>query len=283
MSVVRGRSGRLATVEALWSQVHPVFMLPPLSASAFGAIQATDVSLLPAGLHLSAIFFAVYTAHIKDGYIDFHVRGEDDDHPLTVAGCRLALIGAGVGAGLSLSGLALTTTPLTVALTAPTWAIGYLHAPQLDTNPVTTTLGYPTGIGLAVVGGYVAQAGTLAVQPLTVAAVMVVLLAGIKIIDDAQDYEYDRSIAKRTVAVHLGMSDAHKLAFALMGLAVAGVFGSAVAGLLPLSSIGAGLAFAGVAGVASRAGPGLATKLLIRGAYVFLAVLVAAVWFQPLA
>lgn len=282
MTVVRGTGGRVATVEALWSQVHPVFMLPPLAASAFGAIQATNVSFVPAGIHLSAIFFAVYTAHIKDGYVDFHVRGEDDDHPLTADGCQLALLGAGVGAGLSLLGLALTTNPLAVALTAPTWAIGYLHAPQLDTNPVTTTLGYPTGIGLAVLGGYVTQAGTLAAQPLTVAVVMIVLLAGVKIIDDAQDYDYDRSIAKRTVAVQVGMSEAHSLAFALMWLALAGVLGAAAVGLLPPTSVGAGLVFAGVAVIARRSGPELATKLLIRGAYLFLAVLVAAVWFQPL-
>jgi 4-hydroxybenzoate polyprenyltransferase len=282
MTVVRGRGGRLATIEALWSQVHPVFMLPPLAASAFGAIQAAEVSLLPAGIHLSAIFFAVYTAHIKDGYIDFHVRGEDDDHPMTASGCQLALLGAGIGAGLALFLLAVTTNPLAVVLTAPTWAIGYLHAPQLDTNPATTTLGYPTGIGLAVLGGYVTQTAAVAAQPLIVAAVMVVLLAGVKIIDDAQDYDYDRSIAKRTVAVHMGMATAHRLAFALMWLALAGVLGAVALGVLPPTSVGAGLAFAGVALVARRSGPELATKLLIRGAYVFLAVLVAAVWFQPL-
>jgi len=35
--------------------------------------------------------------------------------------------------------------------------------------------------------------------------------------------------------------------------------------------------------VAYRAEPRLATMLLIRGSYLFLAVLVAAVWFRPLA
>jgi len=37
-----------------------------------------------------------------------------------------------------------------------------------------------------------------------------------------------------------------------------------------------------VALFARRAGPELATMLLIRGSYLFLAVLVAAVWFRPL-
>jgi len=35
--------------------------------------------------------------------------------------------------------------------------------------------------------------------------------------------------------------------------------------------------------VTRRADPELATMLLVRGSYVFLAVLVAAVWFEPLA
>jgi len=38
-----------------------------------------------------------------------------------------------------------------------------------------------------------------------------------------------------------------------------------------------------VAAFAARADPEIATMLLVRGCYVFLAVLVAAVWFRPLA
>jgi hypothetical protein len=45
----------------------------------------------------------------------------------------------------------------------------------------------------------------------------------------------------------------------------------------------AAVAFGAVALVARRAEPELATMLLIRGSYLFLAVLVATVWFRPLA
>lgn len=283
MSVARHGEGPATAVRALASQVHPVFMLPPLAASWFGSILAGEFSIGVGALHMTAIFCSVYTAHVKDGFVDFHRRGEDEDHPLTVGGCRLALVAAGVGTALALTGLYLVAGFGAVALTAPGWVIGYLHAPQLDTNPVTTTLGYPAGIGLAVLGGYYTQVGALARAPLVVAAVLVVLLAGVKVVDDAQDHDYDRSISKRTVAVVLGMEGARRLATALVGTALAGVVLAAVWGVLPPTSVVAAVAFGAVALAARRAGPELATMLLIRGAYVFLAALVAAVWFRPLA
>ncbi|MDX1629433.1 MAG: hypothetical protein R3345_12080, partial [Fulvivirga sp.] len=90
---------------AFASQVHPVFMLPPLAASWFGSVLAGRFSLATGALHMGAIFFAVYTAHVKDGYVDFHVRDEDDDHPLTARGCRLGLAGASAAFFACLAGL----------------------------------------------------------------------------------------------------------------------------------------------------------------------------------
>jgi lycopene cyclase domain-containing protein len=55
-----------------------------------------------------------------------------------------------------------------------------------------------------------------------------------------------------------------------------------VGGLVPASAPAAALAFGSVALVARRADPTIATMLLVRGAYVFLAVLLFAVWFRPL-
>jgi hypothetical protein len=69
-------------------------MLPPVAASWFGAVLAGLASVPLGLLHATAVFAALYTAHVKDGYVDFHRRGEDDDHPLTAGGCRIALAGA---------------------------------------------------------------------------------------------------------------------------------------------------------------------------------------------
>jgi lycopene cyclase domain-containing protein len=283
MAFARGSTGIRADLGALASQIHPVFMLPPVAASAFGAVIAGRIGLAPLVLHAAATFFAVYTAHVKDGYIDFYTRGEDDDHPMTAAGCRRALVGAGVGFLTAAGGLWLLVGPIAAALAIPMWLLGFLHAPQFDTNPVTTTLGYPLGIATAIVGGHYAQTGAIAGEALAFGLVFAVALAGVKIIDDATDYEYDTSIDKRTVAVVLGRRRARRLAYALLyaGFTLVVVF--AVDGLFPTAAPVAAVAFGVVAAIATRADAELATMLLVRGAYVFLAVLVAAVWFRPLA
>jgi lycopene cyclase domain-containing protein len=283
MAFARRGNGFRANLGALASQVHPVFMLPPLAASTFGAIVAGSFAPVALTCHVLAAFFAVYTAHVKDGYVDFYGRGEDDDHPMTEAGCRRALAGATLGFAAVTVALAFVAGPGAALLAVPMWLVGFLHAPQFDTNPVTTTLGYPFGIALAIVGGYYAQAGTLAPEPVAYGVVFLVTLAGVKVIDDSTDYEYDRSIAKRTVAVALGRRRARRLAYALLyaGFVLVVVF--SVDGLFSPAAPLAALAFGAVAIPASRADAELATKLLIRGAYVFLALLVVAVWFRPLA
>jgi len=282
VGLARHESGVRASARALASQVHPVFMLPPLSASWFGAVVAGEFALGLGTVHVLAVFFAVYTAHVKDGYVDFHVRGEDDDHPLTDRGCRLALAGSTAGFAACLLALLVAVGPGAALLTLPTWIIGYLHAPQLDTNPVTTTLGYPTGIALAILGGFYVQRTALSGTVLGFALVFLVTLAGVKIIDDEQDFAYDRSIGKRTVSVSLGRDRARSLAVALLYAGQAGVLWGTIDGLFPPSAPAAAVAFAVVALFALRGGPRLATMLLIRGAYVFLALLVVAVWFEPL-
>ncbi|SEP90444.1 UbiA family prenyltransferase [Natrinema salaciae] len=282
MALARDETGVGPTARALWSQVHPVFMTPPLAASLFGAILAGGVDPLLAAVHVAAMFAAVYTAHVKDGYVDFHVRGEDDDHPLTERGCRLALALSSTAFALCCLVLGVLVGPVAVALTVPAWLIAYHHAPQLDTNPVTATTGYPLGIALSVLGGFYVQAATITAVPLGFAVVFLTLLSGIKVIDDAQDYAYDRSIEKRTVAVVLGPDRAYDVAYGLMTVALTAVVAFAVARVFPLTALLAALAFAAVAGVARRADPELATMLLIRGSYVFLAVLVAAVRFDPI-
>ena len=107
------------------------------------------------------------------------------------------------------------------------------------------------------------------------------VLSGIKTIDDAKDHEYDRSIGKRTVAVLLGPGRARRFAYGLMAFGMAAVVALALAGVFPPASVFAPVVFGVVAAFAWRAGEddSLATKLLIRGSYLFLAVLVAAVWF----
>ncbi|RXK46191.1 UbiA family prenyltransferase [Halorientalis pallida] len=281
MALARHGSGFAAALGAFASQIHPVFMLPPLASSLFGALLTGVESLPLAGLHATAVFAGVYTAHVKDGYVDFFVRGEDDDHPLTATGCRLALAGSTVVFAVCVAGIALLVDLAAALVTAPGWAIGYFHAPQLDTDPVTATAGYPFGIALALLGGYYVQAGTLAPVAVAFAGTFLVVLSGIKVIDDAQDLAYDRSIGKRTVAVVLGRERARRAAFGLMTVGLIAVVAFATAGVFPPTAAAAPAVFGVVALTARRADDRLATMLLIRGSYLFLAVLIAATWFRP--
>ena len=287
MAIARHGRGPAAVARAYASQIHPVFMLPPVATALFGATLAGAFDAVLALVYAGTAFFAVYTAHVKDGYIDYHRRGEDDDHPMTERGCRLGLAGSTVGFLACLVGVATladpTAAPLAIAIATPMWAIGYLHAPQFDTNPVTTTLGYPAGIALCLLGGYAAQTGSLAVAPLALALVFVVTLAGVKIVDDTQDFGYDRSIGKRTVAVAVGPQRARRLAIAALGAGLFAVVPLTITGVLPPSAPVASLAFGAVGAVAVRKDARTATMLLVRGAYLFLAGLLVAVFFRPLA
>ncbi|WP_254537433.1 UbiA family prenyltransferase [Halomarina litorea] len=282
MAIARHGDGVRADLAALASQVHPVFMLPPVAASAFGAVLAGEFSVPLALLHMVTAFFALYTAHVKDGYVDFHVRGEDNDHPLSAAGCRRTLAGSSVLFFLGTTAIAVLVGPTAALLTLPGWVIGYLHAPQLDMNPVTATTGYPLGIGFALVSGHYVQAESVSPTVLGFAVVFVAVLSGIKVIDDAKDYEYDRSISKRTVAVVLGRERARTTAYLLMATGMVVVCALAVlTPVFPPGSVLAVAAFAAIALLTRRMDAEHTTMVLIRGSYVFLALLVVAVWFRP--
>jgi 1,4-dihydroxy-2-naphthoate octaprenyltransferase len=282
MALARHGTGFRAAFAALASQVHPVFMLPPLASSWFGAFLAGLDSVPLATVHAVAVFAGLYTAHVKDGYVDFHVRGEDDDHPLTATGCRVAMAGATLLFVSCVVAIGVLVGPIAALLTAPGWIIGYLHAPQLDMHPLTATAGYPAGIALALLGGYYVQAVALSPVAVAFATVFLVVLSGIKVIDDAQDYDYDRSIGKRTVAVVLGRRQARRAAYGLMAAGLVAVVALAAVAVFPPSAALAPAVFALVALTTRRADEQRATMLLIRGSYLFLAVLVAATWFRPL-
>jgi len=282
MSLARHGTGPSATAGAFLSQVHPVFMLPPVAASAFGAVLAVEFSVPLAVLHMVTAFFALYVAHLKDGYVDFHLRGEDDDHPLSVRGCRVGLAGASTAFFAGCLALWYLVDPVAALLTLPGWVIGYLHAPQLDLTPIGATAGYPVGIGIALLGGFYVQTTTLTPSVVAYAVVFTTILCGIKTIDDATDYSYDRSIGKRTVAVVVGRRRARRLAEGLMFAGMGSTLLLALGGVFPLAAGAAPVVFGGVFVFAHRAPPKEATMLLIRGSYLFLAVLVVAAWFDPL-
>ncbi len=265
------------------SQIHPVFMLPPLAASWFGAFFARDVSITVGVLHMFAMFFAVYTAHLKDGYVDYYVRGEDSSHPLSASACRVLLVGASGGFILMTGILSVVVNISIVLWTVPTWIIAYLHAPYLDTNPLGATSGYPVGIGLSIIGGYYVQAEVVSMAIIGYAIVLVFVLMGVKIIDDEQDFVWDRSFGKRTISVVLGKGSGREIAAGLFLISGIVVLWGAVSGAFPRGSPIASCVFGALAVIALRKPAPVATMLLIRSVYVFFAVLLGILLFEPFA
>ena len=124
--------------------------------------------------------------------------------------------------------------------------------------------------------------GSLAATPVAFAAVFVVLLSGIKVVDDAKDYEYDRSIDKRTVAVVLGRERARPAGFAVMATGMLAVLALAtLTPVFPTSTVAAPAGFVVVALLTRRLDAERTTMVLIRGSYLFMALLVVAVWWRP--
>lgn len=227
--------------------MQPLFLLPGAAMSGFGALLATDFATSSAALHAAAVCLAVYVAHLKDGHVDHYVRGEDETNPLEPNEIRVAIgVTAGLFAGC-LVALWFAAGPIGTLLTAPLLALGYLHAPHLDTNPLTESVDYPIGIVLATAGGYATQTGTVTALVLTVCLVLFLLLVAINVMLDRLDYRHDRRVAKRTLPVVLGPDRALRVAWALIFVSVAALAVSSRFGPLPRSALLAGAVPVGAA------------------------------------
>ncbi len=250
--------------------------------SGFGALLATDLEIPIAVLHAAAVCLAIYVAHLKDGYVDHYVRGEDETNPLKPSEIRVAIIAAaGLFAGC-LVALWLAAGSIGVLLTAPLFVLGYLHAPVLDTNPATESVDYPLGIVLATAGGYATQTGTVTALALTVCLVLFLLLVAINVMLDRLDYRHDRRVGKRTLPVVLGPDRALRVAWALVLVSVAALTVSSRFGPLPRSALLAGAVPVGAAlGCRLRdPDPDRLVALFIGATYVFGLALFLAIRFS---
>jgi 1,4-dihydroxy-2-naphthoate octaprenyltransferase len=213
--MVRGLAGFLA-------YVRPTFMLPAVGMSVYGgALSQSAVDPLAGALHAGVVGLALFVAHLRDGSIDGHRRGEELPR-LSLTAFRWG-IRAGSLAVLALSGVLFVRVGSLAALsTVALLALALLHAPYLDRHPLTVTIDYPIGIGVALLGGYAAQTGDVTLRVVGVAAAFVGLLSGIKIGIDRLDAEFDGSIGKRTVPVAFGSRGADRIA-AIVFVATAAV------------------------------------------------------------
>ena len=225
-------------IAGLLAHVRPTFMLPAVGMSAYGGAlaPAAEFEWSTAALHAGTVGLALFVAHLRDGFVDGHLRGEETPR-LSVATFRGG-IWLGSAAVIVLSAILATLSgPIPAFSTLLLLGLALLHAPYFDRHPLTVTVDYPIGIGVALIGAHAAQA-TISGTVVAVAALFAGLLAGIKVGIDRLDESFDRSIGKRTLPVAFGAERAERTAasiFLLTAVASVGVGLSGAAGLLSVS------------------------------------------------
>ncbi|MGQ4557580.1 UbiA family prenyltransferase [Halobellus sp. GM3] len=277
-------SGRTRGAAAgLLAHVRPTFMLPAVGMSAYGSLLSPYAAFEPslAALHAGTVGAALFVAHLRDGHVDGHRRGEETPR-LSAAAFRRS-IAVGAATVLALSALLLAAAGLIAAIsTLSLLALALLHAPYLDRNPVSVTVDYPLGIGLVLTGGHAAQTGALDASVIAVAAAFVGLLSGIKVGIDRLDASFDRSIGKRTVPVALGEAGAARVAIGIFAVTALAVVAVGVAGergvlrLRPRFAVAAATAPLGCLLATALASPERAVPLQMGLTYGFAALLFVA-------
>ena len=61
----------------LAAHVRPVFMVPVIGISVCGSLLAPEVDVQLAAMHATGAGIALFVAHLRDGLVDGHVRGEE--------------------------------------------------------------------------------------------------------------------------------------------------------------------------------------------------------------
>lgn len=272
----RDESGTFAQLRGFAAHVRPVFMLPAVGTAVYGAALAPAVDPGLAGLHAAAVGVALFVAHLRDGHVDGHRRGEEPPL-LPERTYRLAVPAVATG-GLALAGsLVALANPLAGLSVVALLGLALLHAPHLDRHPVTVTVDYPAGIALAMLGGYAAQTGSLAPGVLAGAAVLATLLAGIKVGIDTLDAPFDRTVGKRTVPVLLGPDRARWVAAAVFAATAIATVGLVAAGPLSPAGLAATAAALGCLGASLALAPRRAVRAQMLLTYVFAAALFVSV------
>ena len=219
----------------LLAHINPPFMAPAVGISLYGALLAPTVSISVALLYAAAVASALFVAHLRDGYVDGHRRGEEQPVLSRRQFTRAIRVAIGVTVSLAVVLIALTSSLAGLSV-GVLLLLAYCHVPVLDRHPVFVTVDYPIGIAIALLGGFLAQTGELDPTVSAVAILFALVLSGIKISIDRLDMTFDRSIGKRTIPVLYGPAGATRIAVAVfVGAAVLPLAGVAVAVFPPVA------------------------------------------------
>ncbi|MBX0325445.1 ubiquinone biosynthesis protein UbiA [Halomicroarcula sp. F13] len=252
----------------LAAHVRPVFMVPVVATSLCGALLAPSVSIWLGAQHAAAVGTTLYVAHLRDGLVDGHLRGEERPS-LSVSTYRWATaVAVVVTLGLA-SSLAVTAGVLAVGSVLALLTLALLHAPYLDKHPVPVTVDYPVGIALTLAGGFATQTGRIPSDVIAAALSVAILLAGIKVGIDRLDAAFDRTVEKRTVPVIAGETGAKRIAVGCFTVSSLVLLGFVGVGVFPRLAAVAAVAAGGCAVATLVARPRWAVMTQMALSYVF--------------
>lgn len=266
---------------AVLQEVRP---LPTLAAITAGVTGMAIGGSLDGWLAYALLLLAIlYLAHVKDAYVDYYVRREDQEYPWGSSPPTGELVSErGLAAMAAGAAVVVVAVPATLLLGEPLLFYGLVvamvalaasYAGRLDALPLGSAFSYPVGVGLATVAGSVLAAGRVVPEALLYAGPLVVVLAGAKVVEDIIDVGHDAELGKRTVPVALGPGRARRLGLGVVAL-----------GMLPWVLWDGRIAVAVVAGLAVAAGTSMmevdrGIYPLVAGIYVAMAgILVSAVF-----
>lgn len=227
-------------------------MIAALTAGLTGFAFAHAFNIILLLPFLLSIFLALFSAHLKDTYIDYYVEKEDVTYRFGRFDSSYGLLSKkNLVNGILFSMLIFSL--LTIYLTIFRFfylifgIIGMLlaltYSEKLSKNSVGACIGYPLGVSLVLVGGYYLQ--TSAFNPIVIIFSMILLLflSSGKIIEDMIDMKHDKLFNKNTIPVLLGTKKNKMFGYALAYLSLIMVAIFSMLFLTPLNLIGILISF----------------------------------------
>lgn len=231
-------------------------------------------------LYSFCVFLALYVAHLKDTYMDFFVRKEyelgyqsrfkDAGGILEKRELLLAILFSSLLFLVISLYLGAVSSFLFTLIALVAWLIALVYVPYLDKHWFTVSISYPAGVALAVLGGYVLQAGVIDLGSVSLCLAVWWLLIGVKIVDDLPDIEGDRTLSKKTIPVVIGFKEAKNVAYVFISLGLILACLTACLRVIPFSvtcSVGVSIP---VFAYSWRFDPRKGIMVLIAGSYVLM-------------
>jgi 1,4-dihydroxy-2-naphthoate octaprenyltransferase len=210
-------------------------MAAAIGAALVGSLYAPAINIPHLLVFCAGVAFALYYAHVKDSYVDFYIRHEDDSFDLSKKQAKEVMLLCAVVVAACALYFAWAGLWLAIPIIAAGFLLAYFHTP-LDLNPIGATAGYPTGLALAAIGGYYVQAGVVPLFIIEFAFAVWLVLCGVKIVDDVKDYKWDKGFGKITMPVLLGQRECKYWAALIVFIGASVGIALTLQGVLPFFS-----------------------------------------------